>query len=249
MDENKKLITLDVFVTTNLGKELDFDGVFDGQCVDLVRYYIQDVLGFPQPLPVVGARNLWLNFDIDENLYGYYDRIPNTPFGRPNKGDIMVWDANKGGGFGHTSVFLEGGLFKFRSFDQNDPTLSVCTVTEHDFSSLYGWLSPKISTNKCDELEIENEALREALVECRDHEKFWFDALKMVGLPEDSKWKHFKAVVMKLYSDKQKYEKRIEELEDMIATNVTGLDSKKDGKYVYSSTALLLELIQRLKGV
>ena len=242
-------ITLEEFIAKHLGKKLDFDGAFQGQCIDLFRYYVQDVLDFPQPLPVVGAKNLWLNYDIDPSLYNYYDRIPNTIMALPRKGDVPIWKATAGNKYGHVAVWTEGGRLRFKSFDQNNPTLSVCTITEHAYSNLYGWLRPKIIVEPCKELEKENKLLKIDLAVSQNHEKFWFDALKLVALPEDSKWKEYKAGIMDLYASKQKAMDRIKDLEDMIGTNVTGLDSRKDDKYVYGSTELLLELIKRLKGV
>lgn len=241
-------MTFDEFIKKYLGKKVDWDGVYGGQCVDLFRQYVNDVLDFPQPNPVSGARLLWEGFDLDPNLYTYYDKIPNSPYGIPKKGDVLVWNAKMGGGYGHVAMFIEGGLMSFKSFDQNFPTLDKCTITEHNYSNLYGWLRPKILIEPCVELEKENKSLKEALEKSKDHEKFWFDALKLVGLPEDSKWKKFKSTVVKLYEDKQKAEKKIKELEKMIAENVTGLDAKKNNKYVYDNTSLILEILRRIKG-
>jgi len=240
--------TLDQFVKDNLGDKLDFDNYAGGQCVDLVRYYIQDVLDFPQPLPVVGAKNLWTNYDIDPNLYNYYDRIPNTLMALPQKGDIPIWDGKVGDGFGHTSVWLSGGRWVFKSFDQNDPTWNVCTITEHGYSNLYGWLRPKISVDVCKDLELENELLRNELVSALDHEKFWFDALKLVSLPEDSKWKVYKKEILKIYKENSDLKDEVTKLKGLIAVNAPALFSKKDDKYTYSNTDIIKELLRRLGG-
>ena len=44
------LITLKQFIALHDGKYLDFDHVYGAQCVDLVQFYLRDVLGLP-PLP------------------------------------------------------------------------------------------------------------------------------------------------------------------------------------------------------
>ena len=243
-------ITLEEFIAKHLGKKLDFDGAFQGQCIDLFRYYVQDVLNFPQPVPVTGAKNLWENYEIDENLNRYYDRVVNTPLAIIKKGDIPIWNGNSGYGYGHVSVAHEdGSLMSFKSFDENWPTLNVCTITSHTYKNVYGWLRPKIETGTLKDLQEEIKDLKEELVGSKNHEKFWFDALKLVALPEDSKWKKYKTVILDVYDSKQKALERITALEKMIGTNVTGLDSRKDGAYVYGSTTLLLELIKRIKGV
>lgn len=136
-------MTLDQFVSKYLGKKIDWDGAYGGQCVDLFRQYAQEVLGFPQAKGVRGAADFWTNYESDPALKNNYDRIANTPTGVPQKGDVMLWDKDAGGGYGHVAVFLEGNTSSFTSFDQNWPTLSVCTKTKHDYTNVYGWLRPK----------------------------------------------------------------------------------------------------------
>lgn len=175
------MITLSEFVIKWLGKKADWDGHYDGQCVDLFRYYVDEVLGFPQPKGVGGAKDFWLNYDTDPNLKNYYEKITNTPTGVPTAGDVMIWNSKAGGGFGHVSIFLEGNASKFTSFDQNFPTLSKCTKTVHDYTNVYGWLRPnKVTTPpSSDELE-----------KCRiDRDAHWNDRVaicKALELPEDA---------------------------------------------------------------
>ncbi len=131
-------MTLDQFVEKWLGKEIDFDGAYRGQCVDLYRMYCKEVLNVPQSPGVEGAADIWTTY-----LAEHFDKIPNTPEGVPAKGDIVIWNRKAGGGFGHVAVFIEGNTNEFTSFDQNWPTLSVCTKTKHTYSNVYGWLKPK----------------------------------------------------------------------------------------------------------
>lgn len=141
-------MTLDAFVKKHLGKKIDWDGAYGGQCVDLFRQYVQDVLELPQPKGVVGAADFWANYGTDKNLKDHYEKIPNTPTGVPKKGDVMLWNKRAGGGYGHVAVFLEGDVNEFTSFDQNWPTLSVCTITQHDYKNVLGWLRPKNDVNE-----------------------------------------------------------------------------------------------------
>lgn len=245
---------LDDFVKKYLGKEVDFDGAYAGQCVDLYRQYVQEVLELPQPNPVSGAKLLWESFDIDKNLYTYYDKISNSTFGIPEKGDVVIWNGNAGNGYGHVSIFLEGGILSFKSFDQNWPTLSVCTITEHNYKNIYGWLRPKISKEidyykkRISTLESEIKRLKEALVTSKDYEERWTDALKLFDLPSNSKWKPFKDKVNKLFSDLENSLEKIQSLENAISHNVTNLDAKKDDKYIYDTISLLNEIIRRIRG-
>ncbi|MDR1390665.1 MAG: CHAP domain-containing protein [Treponema sp.] len=130
------------FIKAYLGKEVDFDGHYKGQCVDLFRQYCKDVLGIDQPAPVAGAVNFWENYETDPALKNNFTKIENTPAGVPEYGDVMVWNKNRGGGFGHVAIFIEGGILMFTSLDQNWPSLSVVTRTVHNYTDVHGWLRP-----------------------------------------------------------------------------------------------------------
>lgn len=131
-------MTFDEFIQKWLGKKADYDGMYSGQCVDLYRFYVKEVLGYPQSPGVGGAAEIWDSADPK-----YYDFIPNTPEGIPTKGDIVVWNRRAGGGFGHVAIFISGDVNRFVSLDQNWPTLDVVTKTEHTYSNVIGWLHPK----------------------------------------------------------------------------------------------------------
>lgn len=131
-------ITLNQFVDKHLGKKADWDNFYSGQCVDLYRFYVHEVLGFPQSPGVGGAAEIWDSADPN-----YYDFINNGLYDVPQPGDIIVWNRNAGGGFGHVAVYLSGDVNSFTSFDQNWPTLSKCTKTKHNYNNIIGWLRPK----------------------------------------------------------------------------------------------------------
>lgn len=138
-------MTLDQFVAKWLGKTADYDGYYGGQCVDLFRYYVAEVLHNLQPDKVVGAKEFWTNFDRDRALYNNFTKITNTLTAVPQKGDVVIWDAWTGNPFGHVAIFLEGNVMSFISLDQNYPTLSLVTKTRHNYLSpkVLGWLRPK----------------------------------------------------------------------------------------------------------
>lgn len=132
-------MNLDEFINKYIGKKIDFDGYYGGQCVDLYRQYVKEVLDYPQSPGVGGAAEIW-----DSASPQYYDFITNTPEGIPSKGDIVIWNRRVGGGFGHVDVFVSSqDINNFTGFDQNWPTLDVCTLTKHNYSNVIGWLHPK----------------------------------------------------------------------------------------------------------
>jgi hypothetical protein len=135
---------LSEFINTHVGKKVDMDGKYGGQCVDLFRLYCRDVLELPkQPRGVTGAADFWANYASDPILRAAFDRIANTPSGIPQFGDVVIWNKKAGGGYGHIAVFIEGNALRFTSLDQNWPTLSGVTKTIHDYVHVSGWLRPK----------------------------------------------------------------------------------------------------------
>lgn len=139
-------MTFDEFINKYDGKKIDYDGFHDGQCVDLYRQYVKEVLEFPQSQPVEGAKDVW-----DTYLKDKYTRVANTPDGIPDKGDIVIWNSGAGT-YGHIAIFIEGTTGSFKSFDQNWPVGSPCHIQGHYYSNVLGWLKPiKQEDNMTDE--------------------------------------------------------------------------------------------------
>lgn len=133
------LISLEEFIEKWLGKKCDFDGYYGGQCVDLYRQYVKEVLGFKQSPGVGGAAEIWDSADPK-----LYDFIDNTPVAIVEKGDIPIWNRRAGGGFGHVDIVIEKGTVNsFLGLDQNWPTLDMVTKTSHNYTNVIGWLRPK----------------------------------------------------------------------------------------------------------
>lgn len=130
-------MTLDQFIEKYNNKKIDFDGMYNGQCVDLYRQYVKEVLGFPQSPAVAGAKDIW-----DTYLSSFFTRYNNSPTAVPKKGDIVIW-GTKMGQYGHVAVFIDGGVTKFNSFDQNSPVGTLCHIQSHTYTGVLGWLRPK----------------------------------------------------------------------------------------------------------
>ena len=143
------MITFAQFIDKWLGKKIDFDGYYGGQCVDLYRQYVKEVLGFPQSPGVGGAAEIWHSADPK-----YYDFIENTPLAVPEYGDIMIWSRKVDGDFGHVAIFIEGDIMNFTSLDQNWPRLDKVTKTKHNYLNIIGWLRPKKESDMTDLQEI-----------------------------------------------------------------------------------------------
>ena len=138
------------FVDKWIGKEADWDHYAAGQCVDLFRYYCDEVLNISQPAGVWGAANFWTNFESDPVLVANFTKIENTADFTPLEGDVMVWNFNTGGGFGHIAMCTGENTITqyFKSFDQNWTRVSYCEIVNHSYKNVYGVLRPISSTQE-----------------------------------------------------------------------------------------------------
>ena len=143
------MITYDQFITKWNGRGIDFDGAYGDQCMDLMHQYIFEVLGLTDGriLAQGYAKDVYLNFN---NVYGHelFDKIPNTPTGVPQKGDILLFNTFSPvyGVAGHVSIFISGDVNKLQSFDQNYPVGRKCHIQNHDYRGSLGWLRRKATT-------------------------------------------------------------------------------------------------------
>jgi hypothetical protein len=145
-------MTVQEFVTKYENQTVDFDGKYGGQCVDLYRQYVKEVLDLPQSPPVTGAKDIFNSY-----LSDHFTRITNTPTGIPRNGDVVIWGSEVGQ-YGHVAIFLEGDTSSFLSFDQNWPVGSKCHQQLHDdnYKGVLGWLRPKqLPLTSEDELVLE----------------------------------------------------------------------------------------------
>lgn len=150
-------MSLQDFITKWSGKGIDFDGAYGDQCMDLMHQYCVEVLGITdgRVLAADWARHVFENFDT---VFGHdlFERIPNTPTGIPQAGDIVFW-GEPFGKFtdtdgevkyaGHVAIFEVGDANKFTSFDQNFGH-SYCERINHPtYLGVFGWLRFKGSAS------------------------------------------------------------------------------------------------------
>lgn len=128
-------MTLDEFVATYDGKEIDTDGAYGGQCMDLMHQYLLDVYNLP--LSLFAAPTAYAAYQGANDPR--FTKTANSPTGVPEKGDLVFWNTGIGSA-GHVAVFLEGDVNTFTSFDQNFPTGSLCHKQSHTYKSVAGWL-------------------------------------------------------------------------------------------------------------
>lgn len=135
----------DTFIKTHIGKSMDYDGCAGAQCVDLAKYYLDEVFGI-RPGNWGDAHDYYDGFYSHPELIKNFDRIQNTPKFVPKRGDICVWKSSlSSGGWGHIAIATgEGDTTYFYSYDQNwTGKHDACAKIRHNYNHFAGVLRPK----------------------------------------------------------------------------------------------------------
>ena len=95
---------LSEFINKYLGKEVDFDGAYGAQCVDLFRQYCQEVLEVGHTGAVEGAKDLYLNYENMGKEKAVFEKIRSKTGGQ--YGDVAIYDATPNNPYGHVAIVL-----------------------------------------------------------------------------------------------------------------------------------------------
>ena len=128
-------MTLKQFIAKYNGQFKDWDGHYGAQCVDLYRFYVDEVWERPQTPAVKSA---WQIFDsLDETQYDKFTK------GKIEVGDVIIWN-KKFGPDGHVAIVENPSDPKtFVAFGQNDPVKSVSKLSRYNYGNILGWFRPK----------------------------------------------------------------------------------------------------------
>ena len=132
------------WLLSETGGRLDFDGQFGNQCFDYFNFYYQFLTGrnpYWDGYAVPGAKDIW---NVGNDRFTKIANDPNDANQIPQPGDILIYNGNWGGGFGHVEMVL--------SADVNGATVSAQNTkgqyVSQDYRSwsriqnaLIGWLS------------------------------------------------------------------------------------------------------------
>ena len=135
--------TYSQFIQAHKGKAMDYDGVAGCQCIDLCKYYLDEVFGLT-PGAWGDAYYWYVGYNSIPTLKKNFTRIANTPDFVPKKGDIMVWGQGLSQ-WGHVAICTgEGDTTWFNSWDNNwtgnhDATAKI----KHNYDHVLGVLRPK----------------------------------------------------------------------------------------------------------
>lgn len=123
-----------------IGLKIDFDGSFGYQCFDFGNQYHFDLTGLRPKIQLLRACDIWYQPDGFFADGVEYERIPNTPDNFPIYGDIIIWNENTGGGFGHVAVILDANVTNFRVREQDGFTQKGIQETLYPtYRNVLGW--------------------------------------------------------------------------------------------------------------
>lgn len=140
-------MTYEEFIKNHVGKAMDYDNCAGAQCVDLAKYYLDEVFGI-KPGAWGDAHCYFDNFNARPELTNKFVKIANTPEFVPKQGDICVWKSTLNtGGWGHIAIATgEGNTTYFYSYDQNwTGRHDACTKIKHNYNHFAGVLRPKVT--------------------------------------------------------------------------------------------------------
>jgi cell wall-associated NlpC family hydrolase len=105
---------------------------------------LQEYLKLPQWQSRRGAADFWDNYNNDPAINNHWIKIPNTPDFIPKEGDIVFWNKNMGGGFGHVAIIYGENQNSnyFYSIESNWKPL-VVTVVKHSYNNVFGFFRMK----------------------------------------------------------------------------------------------------------
>lgn len=136
-------MTFNEYFSKNLGKSIEFDGVYPYQCCDLVNDYMQKCFNIFTYYPHnFNAQQYFTRFKEVPALVKNFTKISNTPDFVPMKGDICVFKSADN--IGHISVATgEGNTSYFYSYDQNWNGHSFVAKETHICTNFLGVLRYK----------------------------------------------------------------------------------------------------------
>lgn len=139
------MIDLIKFIVTHEGRQWAYLGYL-GECLSLVKRYIQDMTGIDPPASGTGsAWGYWKIFPAP--LGRYYERIEYLEgVNFPTPGDIVIWQPSKyASQYGHIDIcvvsYPEAGVFV--GFDQNWKGRRSAHLVTHTMRDVIGWLRAK----------------------------------------------------------------------------------------------------------
>lgn len=134
-------MTLEEFVKRYNGKQIDFDGVFGSQCVDLFRQYCVDVLLIAEHTGSCqssgGAKDLFLDYNKMPVEKKYFSRGATKIF---VAGDVLIWNESLSNKYGHVAIYLGMVGNSYLVFEQDGFKQDGAKINIRGKENLLGYL-------------------------------------------------------------------------------------------------------------
>lgn len=134
---------MDAFQNKWLGKRVDYDGVYQYQCVDLIKQYLYECFDL-HPQAWGDAKDYWLT--THPLILEKFNKVVYKDGTRASKGDILILKPTPYNQYGHIGIATGAALF----LEQNGATGDgdgaggdEIRLREIPYSRLYGYLRPK----------------------------------------------------------------------------------------------------------
>lgn len=128
------------WANSQIGKSLDYDGVYGAQCVDLIKYYYS-YLGVS---PVNGNGCDYATNKLPNNSWNrikYYNGFV------PQPGDIAVW-TYASSAYGHVAIITSANSSSMNVVEQNGSTQVTKTHSySYSYGTFYGVIRPNFKAN------------------------------------------------------------------------------------------------------
>ncbi|MBO5488670.1 MAG: GBS Bsp-like repeat-containing protein, partial [Eubacterium sp.] len=130
------------WANAQLGKGLDYDGVYGNQCVDLIKYYYAY---FGVANYAMGNANAYISNSLPPGWTRVYSNY--------QPGDIAVWKVNHScstcntGGYGHVGIITSADSTGFNAVNQNFCSKSYCTQNWFYCSALACAIRPSFTNS------------------------------------------------------------------------------------------------------
>lgn len=126
-------MTLEQFIGYyKVGQSYAYNGSYKGECVSLVKLYIEQVLG-AAPQAIGNAKMYWLSRN-GKYIKSIFKPIANTPDFVPQRGDVFV---RTSGLYGHIGIVISATKSSFYTIEQNyNGCRVVKNITHTDWSSI-----------------------------------------------------------------------------------------------------------------
>lgn len=174
------------WLKTAIGKSLDPDRTYGLQCKDVIDDYAMALWPGKSWIetvkPVIGAKSVY-----NAAPEAFWFKTLNDPHNTnqvPQRGDVIVWNGNLGGGDGHIAVVLSAGANGFTVIEQDGfKKVPAYQKFYSNYSNVIGWMTPRINQATI------NQPLGGDMVTRSGLEHIFRD--KLERMPDESAYSHY----------------------------------------------------------